>query len=210
MGMIRNHKKKEPKAWKAYRETSGVSYSPIPELRNALLKEQGCICAYCMREVPVKDETLLETSKIEHLKSRENFPNLQLDYNNMVICCPGFINGDEHCDKSKKSQALTFSPIEPYFFKTVSYSSKDAAIKSSNEDWDAEINDILCLNNAMLKANRNETLAGVRMVLENKKWKKSELEAKLEEWMNFDKNGKMKPYCGIVIWYLAKKIKQMY
>ena len=97
-------KSKEPKEWTKYRLTPGVKYSPIPELREALLKEQGYLCAYCMRRIPTKDSNSDETSRIEHVKSRKNHPELQLDYSNMVICCPGAI-GDGvsfHCDKSRR------------------------------------------------------------------------------------------------------------
>ena len=38
---------------------------------------------------------------------------------------------------------------------------------------------------------------------------KAKIEEKLEEWLNPDANGKLKPYCGIVIWYLQKKLRQM-
>ena len=39
----------EPKAWRKYRETPGVrvEFHSIPELVQALLREQGYICAYC-------------------------------------------------------------------------------------------------------------------------------------------------------------------
>ena len=65
-------KSKEPKEWTEYRLTPGVKYSPISELREALLKEQGYLCAYCMRRIPTKDGNSEETSRIEHLKSRKN------------------------------------------------------------------------------------------------------------------------------------------
>jgi hypothetical protein len=60
----------------------------------------------------------------------------------------------------------------------------------------------------MLKINRFQTLKGVRAILEKKKWKKAQLEIKLKDWSTISDKGKMKPYCGIVIWYLEKKLKQ--
>ena len=47
--MILITKNKEPKEWTEYRNTPGVDYQAIPELVQSLLKEQGYICAYCMR-----------------------------------------------------------------------------------------------------------------------------------------------------------------
>lgn len=42
--MIKINKSREPREWTEYRLTTGVDYEAIPELRKALLKEQGYIC----------------------------------------------------------------------------------------------------------------------------------------------------------------------
>ncbi|MEZ4777630.1 MAG: hypothetical protein R3D00_30930 [Bacteroidia bacterium] len=210
--MIRIKKEVEPLEWKAKRMTPGFNhYEPIPELRNALLKEQGYICAYCMREIPVSKKDLgeSETSKIEHIKSRENHPHKQLDYTNMVICCPGSINGNTHCDKSKESAEITFSPFDISLQESISYGSYDGKIKSGNGQWNDEIDKIICLNNAMLMYNRKQTLDAIVAVLKKQKWKKAKIKELIDEWSNPDHSGKLKQYCGIVIWYLKKKLRQM-
>ena len=164
-----------------------------------------------MREIPVakKDPGLSETSKIEHIKCREHHADLQLDYNNMVICCPGYINGEEHCDKSKDNSDISFNLFLPALQSSISYSSKDGSIKSSNQQWNDEISSILSLNNSMLKINRKDVLDGVIMALEKKKWRPAEISSKLESWKSKDTKGKMKPYCGIVIWFLERRLKRM-
>jgi uncharacterized protein (TIGR02646 family) len=206
--MIRIHKKTEPIEWTRKNKTPGLTnYEAIPELRDALLDEQGYLCAYCMRRIPHKDEFELYDSKIEHVKSRTSFPTLQREYNNMVICCSGNINGSHHCDKSKDRLNITFSPFDNVSLQTITYSSKDGEIKSSQQNMNNDLNSVLGLNNTMLKANRLQTMEGVRIILEKKKWKKAQLEIKLTEW-NTKENQKLKPYCGIVIWYLEKKLKQ--
>lgn len=208
--MIRINKGAEPVEWTRKKATPGfLEYVAIPELREALLKEQGYICAYCMREIPVnkKDPGQNEISKIEHIKCREHHPHLQLDYNNMVICCPGFIDATEHCDKSKANQEITFNIFHPSLQNSISYSTKDGKIKSTNLVWNNEIENILKLNNSILKANRKDALEGVLMVLEKKKWRKSEISAHLDLWKTKNAKGKHKPYCGIVIWFLEKRIR---
>lgn len=207
--MIKINKGDEPDAWTQRKATPGFTkYEPTKELRDALLAEQGYICAYCMREIPIKDKGVGETSKIEHVKSRTNRPDLQLRYDNMVICCPGYINADDHCDKLKNGDSVTFSLLNDIFPDTISYSTKNGTIKSSNDTWKKEMNNLLNLNNAMLAANRMNTLDGVHKVLEKNKWRKAKLQEKLEEWSNPDAKGKLKPYCGIVIWYLQRKLRQ--
>lgn len=210
--MIRINKGAEPIEWTRKKATPGFTeYAPIPELREALLKDQGYICAYCMREIPVakKDPGLTETSKIEHIQCRERYPDQQLDYKNMVICCPGYINGEEHCDKSKGNSDISFNLFLPALQSSISYSSKDGSIKSSHQQWNDEISSILSLNNSMLKINRKDVLDGVIMALEKKKWRPAEISSKLESWKSKNTKGKMKPYCGIVIWFLERRLKRM-
>lgn len=210
--MIRINKGIEPIEWTRKKATPGfVEYKPIPELREALLKEQGYICAYCMREIPVnkKDPGQNETSKIEHLKCRHKYPDFQLDYNNMVICCPGFIDGTEHCDKSKGKQDITFNIFHPSLQSSISYLTKDGTIKSSDPQWNNEIENILKLNNSMLKTNRKKALEGVLMALDKKKWRPAEISSKLDLWKNVNKEGHHKPYCGIISWFLERRLRHL-
>ena len=115
--MILINKNQEPKEWTEYCSTPGVTYQSIPELVDALLKEQGYICAYCMRRIPTKDKIegklTSEDHRIEHIKCRENHEDLQLKYNNMLICCPGHIGEDEHCDRKKGNQERSMSKRLP-------------------------------------------------------------------------------------------------
>lgn len=54
-----------------------------PVVHDALLNEQGYICCYCgMRITRI-------TSHIEHLKPRSNYPNLALEYTNLIASCQG-------------------------------------------------------------------------------------------------------------------------
>lgn len=120
--MILITKNKEPKEWTEYRNTPGVDYQAIPELVQSLLKEQGYICAYCMRRIPTKDKIYKkdgvnfvytnEDHRVEHIKSREQHDDLKLDYTNMVVCCPGHIGAQDHCDRLKGPKDISFSPID--------------------------------------------------------------------------------------------------
>lgn len=200
----------EPSEWVAHRNTKGAVYEAIPELRKSLLREQGYLCAYCMRRITISDGTNVEKTRIEHILSRENHPEQQLSYLNMVLCCDGKINSSEHCDVLKKSHDLSFDLFSEPFFNTLSYQSKDGLIKSSNQTYNTEINDILNLNNNLLKANRHSALNGVIHFLKQKGWKKAEINKQLDSWESMDRDGKYNPYCGIVTWFLKKKLRQNY
>lgn len=199
----------EPQSWIDYKNTPGVDYAPHPDLRNALRDEQGHICAFCMRRIPLskRDPNEAEFSKIAHLLTRRNHPGLKFDFDNMVLCCAGNINGEAHCDKSQGSTDITLPLFYPQLQESISYGSYTGEIKSSDKNWNTQLKDVLKLNNSLLKLNRLETLNGIRQILEAKKWKKAKIQEKLNEWSNFDSQQMLKPYCGIVIWYLEKKLR---
>ena len=204
----------EPNELREYRETTpNASYDAMPskkELRKSLLAEQGYICAFCMRRIPYKDSSEKETSKIAHLKSRSKYPEKEmcLNYENMVICCSGAINIDYHCDKKQGNEDILFSLFREPLFTTLKYSSKDGTISSTNIQYNTEIKDVLNLNNALLKSNRKAVITEVITALDATKWSKNRMTELLSFWNNKDNEGKYKPYCGIVTWYLQKKLNQ--
>ncbi len=204
--MIQINKGLEPVEWSAKKSTPGFSeYEPISELRDALLEEQGYICAYCMRRIPAKDVKVDATSKIEHIKSQEERPDLQLNYTNMAICCPGNLNDEPHCDKLKGRNSVSFNLHTPALQQSITYASLDGTISSSNHTWNKEMNELLNLNHGLLKANRKEALSGVIEFLKAAGWNTQTVNAKLKEWRQRNAEGKYYQFCGIVIWYLEKK-----
>ena len=201
-------KQLEPREWTKHRLTPGAKYEAVPELRKALLEEQGYLCAYCMRRIPIRDTNSNESTRIDHILSRTKHPELQLNYSNMVVCCPGAITSDFHCDKQKGENDITINLFEDHFFDTLSYSSKDGRIKSSDAESDRQINELLKLNHALLKRNRLETLRGVILMLNRIGWTSSNIRHQIEIWNQKDQQGHYKPYNSIVVWFLKKKMEQ--
>lgn len=136
-------------------------------------------------------------------------PDIQLMYSNMVICCPGNLNNEFHCDNLKNGNSVSFDLFNSELEKSIKYFPKDGKIESSNLQWDSEINTLLNLNHLLLKYNRKETLSGIIKSIETKGWNRTSLNRNLKKWSTFDSQGKLKPFCGIVIWYLQKKLKQL-
>ena len=82
-------------------------------VHKSLLQEQGFICCYCGRRIVLTD------SHIEHFKPKNKYPDLQLDYGNLIASCE--IDTDElppipvHCGHKKGAwyeEDLMVSPIE--------------------------------------------------------------------------------------------------
>ena len=200
-------KGKEPNEWTEYRMAPGAQCQAIPELVKSLLEEQGYICAYCMRRIPCKDGNSSEDHRIDHISCRANNTDDQLNYKNMVICCPGAIEGKFHCDKKKGSSNISFTPFDDVFINSIKYKSSDGEISSTDNQWNQEINEILNLNHDKLKENRLTVLNSTISFLGKKSWTQSEIKKEFDKWNSKDKDGKFKPYCGVVLWFLNKRLK---
>jgi len=132
------------------------------DLRKMLLYEQGCVCCYCQKRIP---EKINPKSKIEHFKSRENFPELQLEFRNMFIACNGKgINSVETCDTFKKSKELnSFNFLNNNIEEKIKYA-KNGVIFSIDEDINNEINEVLNLNEEGLRQAREYVYKSIKRI----------------------------------------------
>lgn len=213
-------KRAEPRKWKDYRKTPGVRYQSFDYLVDALLDEQGYICAYCERKIPHQDVPQEEDHRIEHLssqkRSRDLGDNSDLDYNNMVICCPGNISNDKkqyHCDKAKGSMEMTISPLSAAMMSTIRFT-PTGRIASTDNKLNSELGKGgLNLNNQRLMELRQETWASVIERLNSLGWTKKHVEAVLSRWESRHtityKGCERKayyPFCSMVCFMLRKKL----
>ena len=58
-----------------------------------LLEEQNLLCAYCEKEI----DDNAKNSNIDHFKTRNLFPELTLEYSNLLVSC----NTDDRCSNFK-------------------------------------------------------------------------------------------------------------
>lgn len=101
--------------------------SPSPDgtkrrkkLRQALIAEQGDICCYCMKRIS------LGNSHIEHFRPKALFPQIDLDYQNLLASCngDGTVSFDGHCGHKKEDwwEDNLVSPTEPEIEEMFRYS----------------------------------------------------------------------------------------
>ncbi|MCD4817788.1 MAG: TIGR02646 family protein [Candidatus Cloacimonetes bacterium] len=97
--------------WKRFKHSKNKKIQD--ELIESLKKEQGYICCYCEREL------IVGNCHIEHLKPKatNKYPELQLEYNNLLCSCQLEIDKGEprHCGNSKGSwydDDLLISPLD--------------------------------------------------------------------------------------------------
>ena len=133
-----------------------------------------------------------------------------LAYGNMILCCDGDIehDGNVHCDNSKGEQPISFTPFDGAAMNTISYSSKDGSIKSSNSQYNEEFNKVLNLNHTRLAGNRKAVIDGLIVAMGKGSWRKSDIEHKIDYYRNRSTTGLLHPYCGVAIWFLEKRLKQ--
>jgi len=194
-------------------------------LKKSLLEKQGFICCYCMQRIEDKS-----TTKIEHFKPISQYPEKALDYNNLFVACNGVISVPNdidskkirHCDTSKgdcegkqststNKCDLTINPLDCE--KYITGYSPNGEIKYL-DSVKKDIDEILNLNNEILKRNRANTLKAViceiNKITGNNKhlWKMSLIKKKITDYQNRNKKGKYVPYCQIIIYSLERRLRK--
>lgn len=148
--------------WKSRRSEDWVpTYTNLqkpekPLLHRTLIDEQEGLCCYCQSMVTPAD------SHIEHLQPRTLYPELQLDYDNLLCSCGrphGAASMPDHCGHAKAEKELPITPLQPDCDVHFIYSS-DGTISPADEldTAAAETIRILKLNSEELVAGRKATI----------------------------------------------------
>ncbi len=137
--MILIRKSPEPADWRRQRRTPGVDFDGTEKtvLRDSLLKEQGYLCAYCMKRI-----RLAKDVKIEHYQARN--PQNQFDYENLLAVCTGNATLLEQnnkvdperftCDSRKRNQELHINPQNETDMQTVYYDNQGRVYSDLYQD----------------------------------------------------------------------------
>lgn len=219
--MIKINKGREPKELIAYKQLPNAAYEEMTsELKtiilDSLLKEQGHLCAYCMRRIPEtrKLPPGVPGATIEHWFARN--PDSKedhgqgLDYNNMLAVCSGNRGcGDKRnltCDAKRGNEVLKVDPRNADTIHSISYTA-DGRIKSEDPVIDEDLNKRLNLNCEAVslpenrKAVLNALIADIR-----KKGPKGDIKHYCKRRIDMIKamDDEKIPFVGIIIWWLEK------
>ena len=173
------------------------------------------------------ESTFIPQVGVEHISSRDEFPQKQLDYSNMVAVCNGIFGLVNHCDKTDtytwqgqkrkgkmhgKVSLLKLYPTNSDCETLIDYNS-NGLIKSAKNDEQVE-EDImkLNLNDEKIKGYRRNTIDAAHQRLLNMKktqagktWNQSDFQKEVVYWTHPNKDNKLKPFCQIAIWYLKNE-----
>ena len=184
-----------------------ANYGQSEELRRALVAEQRGICCYCMSRVSAQWRAM----KVEHWRSQDRFPALQLEYGNLLGAClgnEGHLPEEQHCDTRTGNRDLSRNPARPAdrVEESIHYSGA-GEIHSEDEVFDREINEVLNLNVFHLTQNRRKALESfLEANTRRGTYTKAELERWLRTWSGADSEGTLLPFAPVVVYWLRKRL----
>jgi uncharacterized protein (TIGR02646 family) len=174
-----------------------------PIVHDSLLKEQGYICCYCGMRITK------ETSHIEHLKPRTNYPDLAIDYTNFIASCQG--ESEEptvpiHCGHKKKywyDKNLMVSPLETDcadFFKYTGAGEIQPTDDPSKKAAAEGTIDKLGLNIDKLQNMRRIAIDAILQDIDQ--FSEEEIQQLAQSYEQLDNNGQYIPFCTAIAYIL--------
>ena len=204
----------EPRNLTGHRLTSHSSYDNYPDkegLRVALVTEQRGLCCYCMGRISPEPKRM----KIEHWRCVAKYPLEQLDYKNLLGSCMGREGRGiklQHCDTRKADRDLRWNPADPDHCVElrIEYSA-DGAIRSTDKDFDKQLNEDLNLNIWFIKNGRKGVLDSIggwwrSLGVGDRTVFRRRLEKKI---LKLTEAPLMDAYDPVAIWWLKKRLARM-
>ncbi|WP_051676868.1 retron system putative HNH endonuclease [Maridesulfovibrio frigidus] len=175
-------------------------------LQEELCKEQGYLCCYCMNRI------YPNSMRLEHWQCQHNYPEKKFTYSNMLgACCGNEGSGSavEHCDVKKGDGALRCHPARDRVEDSIKYS-PDGTISSDDTQFNTELSGVLNLNVPFLKSNRSSIVKRLLKELPKRgTWTEQKLRRKIEEYQSHNAEGQLRPYCGVVLYFLKKRLRNV-
>ncbi len=177
-------------------------------IRESLCREQGNLCAYCMRRISAG------ASHVEHIVPQSMCkPGQDVDYNNMLAVCDGNENaGNEKgltCDRHRRNTPLTVNPLKPETLENIAYRS-NGLIYSTDESIHVDLVDTLNLNceAAYLPENRKAVMAEFNKWLSCAAQRGNAAGACKRRRKKIEKSENKPEFAGVLLYLLDKRIRQ--
>lgn len=202
----------EPASLTAHRCASGADYDNFQDkdtLRKHLVKEQRGLCCYCMSRIRPEAGAM----KIAHWHARRRHPTEQLDYGNLLGACMGGEGqpaSRQHCDTSQADRDISRHPADrDHFIEDLVHYHGDGEIGALDQLFDRELREVLNLNTAFLVRHRKMILEGFKDTLRKRgSLEVVTIERLLRKWNGESGSGELEPYCGVVVYWLRKRLRR--
>lgn len=175
----------------------------------ALLDEQGSLCAYCTRRVSVN------TAHVEHIVPQGEAAGtddpLSLDYTNLLAVCDGLEGSEEGltCDRARGNAPLTVNPLNPETLENIRYR-RDGEMLADDRAVDLDVTKTLNLNHPLLVRNRRAALQVLfaRFEREGSRGGKRRVLSLCEDYIDEHlSNPKARePYDGAIIYFMKRRL----
>jgi uncharacterized protein (TIGR02646 family) len=204
----------EPPSLTAWRATNPTDYNGYPDkkgLRESLEAEQRGLCCYCQSRIRPE----IGSMKIEHWAPHNGHPNQRVVYANLLGACmggEGKPRRDQHCDTYKAEQGLSRNPADPsHNIEAVIHYLNDGRITSSIQPLNSEIDSVLNLNHPVLVNQRKQVLDSLKALLTMRggTLKKADWEKILEDWSGAHHKGVLRPFSGVIVYWVRKKLARL-
>lgn len=215
-------KGKEPHLWKVHRTSPGAVYDPkeglgpsaeaMKKLRDALIKEQGKLCCYCMARINPTPAGM----KIDHWapQSKSTSPGEKMAYSNLLGACiggEGSPPADQHCDTAKGNQRLHIHPADPNKDCTTLFDyASTGKMEGRTNEAKADIETLNLNVNSLVQA-RKGVLSGLLIWFNSpgnrgRSLSRSELLRKARSYE--DEGRDLDIFCQVAIYWLKKRANQ--
>ncbi|MGB5963512.1 MAG: retron system putative HNH endonuclease [Coleofasciculaceae cyanobacterium] len=192
--------------WRAFRRRVAVKN----DVYDALLREQGYICCYCGMQIT------RDTSHIEHFKPRSIYPQLALDYNNLLASCKGENEDSKeseeehrvpvHCGHKKNDwydDQLMVSPLDVNCANFFRYAASGEILPTDEQDLQEAAQktiEKLGLDIEKLRLIRSGAIDGALLAIEGLTDEKRKKFA--QDYAQPDANGQYEEFCFVIAYFL--------
>lgn len=209
-------KGREPASLTAHRQRAHCDYDNYPDkaaLRHALVTEQRGLCCYCMGRIRSEPMSM----KIEHWHSRTRYQGEQLDYRNLLGACRGEDRRPahlQHCDTRKGNRDLMWNPADPaHHIETRIRYEADGSIRSDDNTFGAQLEDVLNLNLPVLRNNRKGLRDGILDWWHHEKVLRRGPVPRARFQRERDRRvagtGDLQPYSQVAVWWIEQRLARM-
>lgn len=178
-------------------------YPDKSNLREQLIREQKGLCCYCMGRI--ENDPL--TMKVDHFQCQDRYQDGRLTYSNLLGVCSGakgMPKAQQHCDSRKGDLDLLWSPANSaHAIESRILYLADGEIKSADEVFNAQLNDVLGLNLKFMRNNRKAVLDSVLV------WWRSTKDARQkvqEQIRRRTEREQLEPFSPVAVWFLRQKL----
>lgn len=204
-------KNSPPESLIRHKKTESATYDNYPDkgdVRMGTYLEQRGVCCYCMEALTFGELTM----KIEHNKSRHDYPEYQLEYWNLLGAClgnQGQPKNEQHCDTFKGQKRLSFNPADRNrVIQDLIFYNNDGTVGSANAEINRDLMEVLNLNVKKLVLARKYVLDGFKDILRpyNGRPPKETLTKWLNEWNGDENTDSLRPFSQVVVYWLRKRL----